>query len=122
MPQAEQVQLSVLITHRTGRGSKARISQVGKNLIQKGLWFELKEQKSENAWQAERQESTQEVWGVFLPHKEHNARDKERGEDIGLSYHESAERADSADVLCLCMLLGKILMSMFTSYKQINVL
>lgn len=62
MPQAEQVQLSVLITHRTGRGSKARISQVGKNLVKKGLWFELKEQKTENAWQAERRESTQEVF------------------------------------------------------------
>lgn len=62
MLQAERVQLSVLITHRTGRGSKARISQVGKNLIKKGLWFELKGQKTGNAWQAKRQESTQEVF------------------------------------------------------------
>lgn len=55
-------------------------------------------------------------------HREYNAGNKERSEDIDLFYYESAERGGSADVLCLRMLLGDILISIFNSYKQINVL
>lgn len=58
----------------------------------------------------------------FWWHRKYNARNKERSEDIDFSYYESAERGDSVDVLCLCMLLGNILISMFASYEQINVL